>query len=77
MPVDAPSRTSSQPLQVVPHPATYFQEEKSVYTRYDYAGVLLILPIAQVVNHTLDALQLVNTFNISDNQYLRKQAYLC
>ena len=76
MPVDTPSRPSSQPLQVVPHPATYFQEEKSVYTRYDYAGVLLILPIAQVVNHTLDALQLVNTFNISDNQYLRKQAYL-
>ena len=78
MSVDAPSSssmTSSQHLKVVPHPATYFQEEKPVYTRYDYAGVLLVLPIDQVVNHTIDALQLVNKLNISDNQYLRKRAY--
>ena len=78
MSVDAPlssSMTSSQHLKVVPHPATYFQEEKPVYTRYDFAGVLLVLPIDQVVNHTIDALQLVNKLNISDNQYLRKCAY--
>ena len=78
MPVDEPYSSSpktSQYLKVVPHPATYFQEEKPVYTRYDYAGVLLVLPIAQVINHTIDALHLVNRLNISDDQYLRKRAY--
>ena len=78
MPVEQPHSSvinTVQRLKVVPHPVTYFQEDKPVYTKYDYAGVLLVLPIAQVVNHTIDALQLVNKLNLSDNQYLRRQAY--
>ena len=40
MPVEQPHSSvlkTGQHLKVLPHPATYFQEDKPVYTKYDYA----------------------------------------
>lgn len=57
-------------LKIVKHPATYFQRTKDVYTQYDFAGVVLVLPISKVLAHAKEAIAHVDVI-----QELRASAF--